>query len=71
MNKKTETIYSIGDYITAYERWLNTPAVINSTGMKVNVKGKWYDKAEFDAHNPKPVFQPTPKRDQFGVPTEI
>lgn len=70
MNKKTETIYSIGDYITAYERWLNAPAVINSDGMMVNVKGEWFPKEEFDAHNPKPVFQPTPKRDQHGVPID-
>jgi len=67
MNKKTETIYSISDYIKAYNRWLNAPAVINSEGMKVKVKDKWYSKAEFDAHNPKPVYQPQPKRDQYGA----
>lgn len=63
-----EIYHNLSQYIKALERWQNTPAVINSDGMFVIVKGKRYLKAEFDAANPKPVYNPLPKRNSKGEP---
>lgn len=55
----SETYHNIGDYIEARERWKNTPARILPTGeMEVLVKGRRVSKAEFDAANPKPHYEP-------------
>lgn len=53
------TYHHLSDYIHAQERWKNTPAVILPTGeMQMIVKGKRVSKAEFDAANPKPHYEP-------------
>lgn len=63
-----EIYHNLTEYIEAFERWTNTPAVINKDGMFVIVNGKRYLKAEFDGANPKPVFNPLPKRGLKGEP---
>lgn len=68
--KKTETFHSIGKYLEAFNNWNNALTRVSANGTEVMVKGKWYSKEEFDTHNPKPVFEPMPRRDLNGVPTE-
>ena len=63
-----EIYHDLTEYISALEKWTNTPAVINKDGMFVIVNGIQYLKAEFDAANPKPVYNPLPKRGLKGEP---
>lgn len=60
--------HNLTEFTKALEKWTNTPAIINSEGMFVIVKGKSYLKEEFDAANPKPEYQPIPKRNSKGEP---
>jgi hypothetical protein len=51
--------HDLHDYIEAKDRWTNTPAVILPTGETLMiVKGKRISKAEFNAANPKPNYEP-------------
>jgi len=58
--QKTFAIHNISEYLKALNAWKNHLTVISSNGARVMVKGQWFTKEEFDAHNPMPVYAPKP-----------
>lgn len=64
----TQPYHSISEFIKAHDRWKQAPAIITPQGMKIKVRGNYFSKKEFDACNPKPVYNPLPKRNSKGEP---
>ena len=60
MKENVIFINDIHEYISASNAWKNHLTVISSNGARVMVKGQWFTKKEFDAHNPRPVYAPKP-----------
>ena len=69
--QRYQAYHSVSKWLKALSKWENAPSRITADGeIQVYAKGNWVSKAEFDAHNPKPVYEKQPNYGLDGKPIE-